>query len=958
MLWLDTETYSAAPIKDVGGYGYAYHPSTEILLVAYAIDDGPVQVWDCTLDDSRPLDLMAAYAEVKRGDRLICTHNSMFDRPVLTAKGYSFPLEQWRDSAVKALTLGLPASLDQLGRCLGLPLDQAKLTIGKRLIQRFSVPAPANHKAARYTRDTHPKEWAQFIEYAARDVEAMRTLYKQMPDWNYRNSELQLWFLDQRINDRGMPVDMPLVEAAIDLVAGARKRLNAELKQATKGLVAAASNAAQLTKWVNSRGINTERMTGADVTELLARNDLPADVRRALEIRAEAGKSSVAKYDKLKTATMADARVRGTLQFCGASRTGRWGGRLFQPQNLTRPTVDIDAGCNAILNGTVDLLFDSAMEVAASCIRGVIKAPEGYRLVVSDLAGIEGRVLPWLCGFKKKVQAIADGLDMYKVAASGIYGIKYEAVTKEQRFIGKVAELALGYQGGVNALQQMARAYGVELDEDLAQTTVSAWRDANAPIKNFWYSTEEAAINAVSHPATTYTAGRLQFNYDRQTDFLRIKLPSNRLLCYYQPVLIDSLMPWGEYKQQLNFTGVNQVTRNIEVSSTYGGKLCLSGDTLVLSESGWVRITELLPGAKVWDGESWAEHSGVVMNGYANTVSVCGVRMTEDHKVLTTGGWISASQSEGRYRVESRLPDRFTVFGELWKDIPVSCSVRLRERDNYDASRTNQTGETRRAGFMRLQTWRKHIKAANKTRYVKAPGVRSLAQHVGPLQAAFASSLAQLRGAWNIRVRPLEGIVREFLGGHGAYLPAWSYVGPQGQQRGVHAGELQVDHPNGSSEQQAWQPCAPKRANSSPSSKGERHRGNDNTLQAGSRLAMGAGYIDEAGFPQQEPVYDIINCGPRNRFVVRCHDGSPLIVHNCENITQAVARDVLAANLPKVEAAGFEVIGSVHDEIITLAPEDSALDHQTLSALLATQPEWADGLPLAAEGYTSVRYQK
>jgi DNA polymerase len=200
--------------------------------------------------------LLEAINEVKQKNRLVCAHNGgLFDRKVLEAKGFIFPLEQWRDSAVKALTLGLPASLDQLGQCLGLPQDQAKLSIGKKLINRFSVPAPANHKAERYTRHTHPREWEQFIDYAKRDVEAMRTLYKMMPGGNYQGAELALWHLDQRINDRGMPIDMALVDAAITLVTEERKRLNAELQVITGGRVSAFSGVSALSAWLRERGV-------------------------------------------------------------------------------------------------------------------------------------------------------------------------------------------------------------------------------------------------------------------------------------------------------------------------------------------------------------------------------------------------------------------------------------------------------------------------------------------------------------------------------------------------------------------------------------------------------------------------------------------------------------------------------------------------------------------------------
>lgn len=560
-LYLDTETYNTADIK-VGTYRYG--ETVEVTLFGYAIDDQSAQVWDCTASSVMPEELAAAIAD---NDVIVVAHNVMFDRTVLRNIGIDIPIERWRCNMVKSYSLGLPGGLEQLGQALGLDEEQSKLKEGKKLVRKFCKPAPSNHKADRYDHLNCPEEWEQFIEYCRQDVETLRHIWQLLPDWNY---ETDLWHLDQVINDRGLPIDMEGVRAAISLVEREVLRLKRELRVITNDLLTSTSQVKNTLTYLHSRGVDLKDLTKATVIETLKSSDLDPIARRVLEIRQQADKTSTAKYKALVKSTSSDGRLRGTLQFYGASRTGRWAGRVFQPQNLPRPEIaDTDAGIESILNHSADLLYDNPMEVASSCVRSVIKATKGHKLTVSDLAGIEARVLPWLAEDDETLDVFRTGRDIYKDAASGIYNIDYDVVSKDQRFIGKVATLALGYQGGPKAFITMGKNYGLEMDEEEALVIVQEWRRSHRAIRSFWYALQEAAVNAIDRPGRSFRVSRILVTV--RDDWLTLKLPSGRVLCYYQPEIREHQR--FENTDEITFTGINQYNRKWERIGTYGGKL-------------------------------------------------------------------------------------------------------------------------------------------------------------------------------------------------------------------------------------------------------------------------------------------------------------------------------------------------------------------------------------------------
>ena len=393
-LYLDLETYSATPIKH-GVHRYA--EDAEILLLAWAIDAGPVQVWDATAGIQAPAELRDALRDPACQ---LVAHNSGFDRTVLN-RVIPTDTSRWHDTMVQAYQHSLPGALGDLcDLCdlLGLPSDKAKDKEGRQLVLLFCKPRPDGSRASRLT---HPDKWAAFVEYARLDVEAMRVLHRKIPRWNCA-IERDLWLLDQRINDLGVCIDTALVESAITAVQQAQRDLASRTVDLTDGDVQAATQRdAMLAHLLKQYGVTLPDLQASTLQRRIDDPDLPEPLRELLAIRLQASTTSTAKYQALARATSADGRLRGTLQYCGATRTGRWAGRVFQPQNLPRPALDnttIELGIEAIKAGCADLLVDNVMELASSALRGCIVAPPGQKLVIADLSNIEGRVLAWLAG--------------------------------------------------------------------------------------------------------------------------------------------------------------------------------------------------------------------------------------------------------------------------------------------------------------------------------------------------------------------------------------------------------------------------------------------------------------------------------------------------------------------------------------------------------------------------------
>lgn len=591
ILFLDSETFSSTPIKS-GTHAYAEADDAEVMIISYAIDDpligeGDVKVVDLTAGERLPQELVDALADE---DVVIVMQNGgNFDRIVLDkALGITIPSERVHDTMVQALSHGLPGGLDKLCQIFDVPEALAKHKNGRTYIQMFCVPRPKNSKVRRWTRDTHPVEWQRFLDYAGGDIHSMRYLYKVMPKWNYPGKpkgnarfapEYELWLLDQKINDRGFRVDTELAAAAVDMVASHKKTLAKRVVDLTDDEVQSATQRDALLKHLLEQyGVDLPDMKKGTLERRVEDQELPAVVRELIAIRLEASGTSQAKYERVLSGVSKDGRLRGTLAFCGASRTGRWAGRLFQPQNMPRPNMKaaaIEEAIADIKSGVGDLVLDDPMRAASNAIRGSIVASEGHKLVVADLANIEGRVLAWLAGEEWKLKAFAaydrgEGPDLYLVTAGEILGKRPQDVTDEERqSTGKVPELACGYQGAAGAFASMMALYGLDLAEDVVVQIVKGWREKNAMIKAFWYALEEAAVEAILQPGVVTTAGRIRFQ--KTGNWLRMQLPSGRFLCYAAPELVDSDFIQG--RKSIAYLGVNSYTRQWDQIRTYGGKL-------------------------------------------------------------------------------------------------------------------------------------------------------------------------------------------------------------------------------------------------------------------------------------------------------------------------------------------------------------------------------------------------
>jgi len=592
---IDIETYSSVDLGACGLHKYVESPDFEILLIGYSVNGGPVKVLDLT----EPFEEIEEIAELLQDPAVLKTaFNAAFERNCLAKwLGVPMPPEQWSDTMIMALECGLPGSLAAAGMALGLPEDQLKDPIGKSLIQYFSKPCKptkANGGRTRNLPDHDREKWKLYIEYNRQDVVTeMAIRDKLLP---LAESEQKLWEFDQRMNDSGVRIDVPMVEKIVEYDTQRREELQKEAREIT-GL-SNPNSLSQLKDWLQANGIPMTQVTKETISAALTLRYLPDVIRRVLEIRQALGKTSTAKYSTMLGAVCSDSRLRGILQFYGANRSGRWAGRLVQIQNLARNSLpDLDLARQLTAQGdfdSLDTLFGETSFVFSELVRTAFIPSEGCRFVVSDFSAIEARVIAWLAGEEWVLDAFRAGKDIYCETASMMYHVPVvkHGVNGELRQKGKIATLACGYQGGVGAMKAMDSSGSIPEEE--MQSIVDHWREANPMIVKLWRDYEAAAKTAIKERRTVRRGIRLpadnlqerehvaggpvrpysvrsgisvEFYYKNGN--LLVRLPNGRRLCYWHARVEE--LPNG--REQITYMGVNQTTKQWGKTETYGGKI-------------------------------------------------------------------------------------------------------------------------------------------------------------------------------------------------------------------------------------------------------------------------------------------------------------------------------------------------------------------------------------------------
>lgn len=542
-LSIDIETYSPLDLRQHGVYAYAAHPEFEILLFGYAFDDDPVQVIDLAQGEKLPQELQNALYDP---EILKTAFNASFERTCLSAfLGSVTPPEQWSCTAVWARELGLPATLESVGIVLGLPEDKQKLKTGKALIRYFSIPCKPTKTNGMRTRNLpqhDPERWQLYKEYNAGDVVAERAIRKKLANYPILPSEQILWEHDQRINDRGVGVDLVFAEQAIRMDEVIKARL-LDSARALTGLDNPKSTA-QLKGWIeDTAGITVESLNKKSIAGVRADAD-HEDVDRMLDIRAGLAKTSTEKYKAMQRTACEDHRIRGLTQFYGASRTGRWAGRLVQMQNLPQnkmPDRDLDIARQLVRAGdltTMELLFDDISGTLSQLIRTAFIPRKGHRFIVADFSAIEARVIAWLSGEQWRMDVFNTHGKIYEASAEQMFHLPPGSVKKgdPMRQKGKIAELALGYGGSVGALKSMG-ALEMGLVEGELKPLVNSWRAANPAITKFWWDTDAAARRTIQTKAPTTLP--FDMGFFKKGPLLKLRLPNGRELSYVKPAIID-----------------------------------------------------------------------------------------------------------------------------------------------------------------------------------------------------------------------------------------------------------------------------------------------------------------------------------------------------------------------------------------------------------------------------------
>lgn len=569
-LYIDIETYSSIDISESGSYKYIDSNDFEILLIGYAIEDGPVKVIDLCQGEAIPKELEVALLSP---EYIKIAHNAVFERLSFARIGYTIPIEQWYCTLVKSAYCGLPLSLDQVSKVLNL--ENKKLDTGKALIKYFSCPCKPTRVNGMRTRNypKHaPEKWELYKEYNKYDVLAEREIFKRLELYNMPKTEWALYKVDQEINDRGIMVDLELANSAVVVNNEYSKRLIDEVKALTG--ITNPNSTVQIKNWVqNQTGISVESLNKAAMPNVYKAFENYPKVIKLLDLRARLSKTSIKKYYAMLNCAMKDNRVRGTFQFYGANRTGRWAGRLIQLQNLSKNHIsniemarefirarDIDA---------VELLYEDVADILSQLVRTAFVAQEGKIFAVADFSAIEARVISWLSGEKWRMDVFRGDGKIYEATGARMFNVPISSITKgsELRQKSKISELALGYGGSIGALQRMG-GERMGLSNTEMNSLVHKWRNSNPKIVEYWHDLEAAAKEAIKYKKRVAVNNKIAFEAD--ANYLMMTLPGGRKLFYSHPIVRKAP---GKTVESIFYEGLIQATKQWGLIDTYGGSL-------------------------------------------------------------------------------------------------------------------------------------------------------------------------------------------------------------------------------------------------------------------------------------------------------------------------------------------------------------------------------------------------
>jgi len=570
---IDIETFSSVDIRKAGLYRYVQSPDFQIILFAYSYDDQPVQIIDLAQGEQIPQQIIH---DLNDPSVIKHAYNASFEWYCL-GKFWTTPIDQWQCTQVHGLYCGYTAGLGAVGEALGIPQDKRKLGTGGALIRTFCVPckpSKANGMRTRTLPHHEPEKWRLFRDYCIGDVVAEKEILRRLSVFPVPEQEWKLWQLDQQINAFGVAVDREMVEGALAI----DEQITGELMQEAVELSGLNNpkSVQQLSKWLTEElDEEVDNLRKDTVSKLIDKVD-EGKAKRVLEIRQELSKTSVKKYAAMRQAVCDDGRIRGLLQFYGANRTGRWAGRLVQVQNLPRNHMDLLNLARELVKarnvGALKLIFGNVPDTLSQLIRTAFIPTNGNRLLVSDFSAIEARVIAWLAGEEWRLEVFRTHGKIYEASASQMFGIPIEQIGKgsDLRQRGKVAELALGYQGGSGALISMG-ALDMGLTEEELPDIVTRWRNSNRRIVDLWYGLENAALDVMQTGQSVGIRGLIiarESHHCTNQDFLTILLPSGRKLFYAKPFLKKN--DFG--KDAIHYWGMDQKTKKWSVLSTYGGK--------------------------------------------------------------------------------------------------------------------------------------------------------------------------------------------------------------------------------------------------------------------------------------------------------------------------------------------------------------------------------------------------